>query len=204
MRHRVDSHTFGRKSGHRQALFRNLATSLLEEESIKTTTIKAKELRRVVDRLITLGKQGDLHSKRLAYQRLGSHQVVKHLFDDIAPRFSSRPGGYTRIFKLASPRHGDCAQMSLIELVEKKVKAPTPAPTKKKTKIKEIEKKVGAQAKALAPTIKKETWREKIKRTFGGKTLKVETKALSEQKEAKEKLADTKSQKIHRKTGRNT
>lgn len=202
MRHRVKGRTFGRKSGHRQALFRNLAIALLNEERIRTTTIKAKELRGVVDRLITLGKRGDLHAKRLAFQQLNSHDIVKRLFDDIAPRFVNRNGGYTRVFKLAAPRHGDSAQMSVIELVERKEKAPTAA--KKKPEKKRVEKKAETAVKVAAPEVKKETWREKIKRTFGGKASKEETKTMTEQKEAKEKSAETKSQKIHRKTGRNT
>ena len=78
MRHQVDGKTFGRKSSHRKALFKNLVIALFREEKIKTTTIKAKELRRVADRLITLGKQGDLHAKRLAYQRLGKYPQIKN------------------------------------------------------------------------------------------------------------------------------
>lgn len=204
MRHRVEARTFGRKSGHRKALFRNLAAALLNEERIRTTTIKAKELRGVVERLITLGKQGNLHAKRIAFQRLGSHELVKRLFDDIAPRFANRNGGYTRIFKLAAPRHGDSAAMAVIELVERKEKAKAPGLVKKKAPKKQEGKKVEAEVKAAAPPVKKETWREKIRRTFGGKVLKEEAKALTEQKEASEKSAGTKSQKIHRKTGRNT
>jgi len=202
MHHRKSGKKLSRHTAHRKAMFSNMSASLLKNELIKTTLIKAKELRGVVDRLITLGKRGDLHAKRLAFQQLNSHDIVKRLFDDIAPRFVNRNGGYTRVFKLAAPRHGDSAQMSVIELVERKEKAPTAA--KKKPEKKRVEKKAETAVKVAAPEVKKETWREKIKRTFGGKASKEETKTMTEQKEAKEKSAETKSQKIHRKTGRNT
>jgi large subunit ribosomal protein L17 len=95
---------------------RNMATSLFRHERIETTTAKAKELRPYAERLITLARRGDLHSRRLAARKIQDRQVLGKLFDDIAPRFMERPGGYTRILKLGN-RKGDAAEMSLIELV---------------------------------------------------------------------------------------
>ena len=106
-----------RTVSHRKATLRNMATSLIRHERIETTTAKAKELRPFVERLITLGKQGDLHARRLAGRSISDRQVLGKLFDDIGPRFNERPGGYTRILKLGN-RRGDAAEMALIELVD--------------------------------------------------------------------------------------
>ena len=116
MRHKKSGKKFSRTADHRKAMFRNMTRSLFTYESIKTTEAKAKELRGVAEKLITLGLRNDLHSRRLAYKWLENHQLVKKLFDDIAPRFAGVPGGYTRIFKLGLPRVGDCAPMAVIEL----------------------------------------------------------------------------------------
>ena len=116
MRHLKSGRQLSRNSSHRWALMRNLITALLREEKIQTTDPKAKELRRWVDRVITLGKRGDLHARRQAAAVLFDKTVLQKLFDTIGPRFKDRPGGYTRIIKLGI-RHGDAAQMSLIELV---------------------------------------------------------------------------------------
>jgi len=94
-----------------------MATSLIRHERIKTTTAKAKELRPFVEKLITLGRRGDLHARRLAGRSIADRQVLGKLFDDVGPRFSERPGGYTRILKLGT-RRGDAAEMALIELVD--------------------------------------------------------------------------------------
>ena len=96
---------------------RNMATSLFRHERIETTTAKAKELRPFAERLITLGKRGDLHARRLAGRLIADRDVLGKLFDDIGPRFAERPGGYTRILKLGN-RRGDAAEMALIELVD--------------------------------------------------------------------------------------
>lgn len=96
---------------------RNMATSLMQHERIETTTAKAKELRPFAERLITLGRRGDLHARRLAGRSIADRQVLGKLFDDIGPRFAERPGGYTRILKLGN-RRGDAAEMALIELVD--------------------------------------------------------------------------------------
>jgi len=116
MRHQKSGRQLSRNSSHRWALMRNMITSLLREEKIKTTDPKAKELRRWVERVITLGKRGDLHARRQVLSIVFDKAVVKKLFDTIGPRFKDRPGGYTRIIKLGV-RHGDAAQMALIELV---------------------------------------------------------------------------------------
>jgi large subunit ribosomal protein L17 len=116
MRHLKSGRQLSRNASHRWALMRNLITALLQEEKIRTTDPKAKELRRWVDRVITLGKQGTLHARRQVLSIVHDKAVVRKLFDVIGPRFKDRPGGYTRIIKLGL-RRGDAAQMSLIELV---------------------------------------------------------------------------------------
>ncbi|HEY2918438.1 MAG TPA: 50S ribosomal protein L17 [Candidatus Binatia bacterium] len=116
MRHLKSGRQLSRNSSHRWALMRNLITALLREEKIRTTDPKAKELRRWVDRVITLGKQGTLHARRQVLGIVQDKSVVRKLFDTIGPRFKDRPGGYTRIIKLGL-RRGDAAQMSVIELV---------------------------------------------------------------------------------------
>lgn len=118
MRHRKRGRQLGRNSKHRLALFRNLVTSLLEHERIETTEAKAKELRGITDRLITLGKEGTLHARRGALRVLRTKQTVQKLFDDVAKRFPARNGGYTRIIKTRQ-RPGDAAKLVAIELVEK-------------------------------------------------------------------------------------
>ena len=116
MRHLKSGRQLSRNSSHRWAMMRNLITALLREEKIQTTDPKAKELRRWVERVITLGKQGSLHARRQVLSIVQDKAVVRKLFDTIGPRFKDRPGGYTRIIKLGI-RRGDAAQMALIELV---------------------------------------------------------------------------------------
>ncbi len=118
MRHNNSGKKLSRNPSHRKALLRNLSKALLEHGRIRTTETKAKELRGVVEALITLARKNDLASRRLAYRDLGSHQLVKKLFDEIAPRFAGVPGGYTRVVKLAMPRPGDSAPMAIIELTK--------------------------------------------------------------------------------------
>jgi large subunit ribosomal protein L17 len=117
MRHLKQGRKLGRTTAHRKALLRNLATALLEHERIITTAPKAKELRRVADKLVTLGKRGDLHARRQALQVVRSNAVVRKLFNEIAPRFAERKGGYTRVLRLGY-RAGDAAAMAVIELVD--------------------------------------------------------------------------------------
>jgi large subunit ribosomal protein L17 len=120
MRHLKRGRKLGRTTAHRKALLRNLATALLEHERIITTEPKAKELRRVADKLVTLGKRGSLHARRQALQVVQSNTVVQKLFNEIAPRFAERQGGYTRILRLGY-RSGDAAAMAVIELVDRQV-----------------------------------------------------------------------------------
>ena len=117
MRHRRAGKKLGRDSAHRKALYSNLAGALIEHGRIKTTVAKAKAVKPFAEQMITLGKRGDLHARRLALAELRSQDVVHHLFADVAPRFADRPGGYTRIVKLG-PRLGDSAEMVYLELVD--------------------------------------------------------------------------------------
>ena len=117
MRHQLSGRQLSRNSPHRHALLRNLSVSLLRHETIRTTLPKAKELRRVVEPLITLAKTDTEASRRVAFSRLRDADVVTKLFDDLGPRFKARPGGYTRILHLA-PRPGDSAPMALMQLVD--------------------------------------------------------------------------------------
>ena len=118
MRHRIGGRKLNRTSQHRQMLFRNMAQALIKHEQIVTTLPKAKELRPVVERLITLGKRGDLHARRLAHSRLRDDAMTKKLFDVLGPRYEERAGGYCRIMK-AGFRYGDSAPMAVIELVDR-------------------------------------------------------------------------------------
>lgn len=116
MKHRVAGRKLGRTSAHRLAMLRNMATALLDKEQIKTTLMKAKELRPFVEKLITISKRETLHARRQVLRHVHDREVVGKLFATISARFSQRPGGYTRIIKLG-PRRGDSAEMALIELV---------------------------------------------------------------------------------------
>lgn len=118
MRHGVDGRKFGRNTSHRVAMLRNLANSVILEEQVVTTVEKAKEARRIVDRLVTLGKQGVLHSRRLAFDRTRSDLVVEKLFSGLAIRFAERKGGYTRVLKMSDRRRGDGAELAVLELVD--------------------------------------------------------------------------------------
>lgn len=117
MRHNKSGRRLGRKPDHRQHMMRNMVTSFFENEKITTTVTRAKELRKLVDKMITLGKRGDLHARRQALQVIRDPKVVAKLFEMIAPRYAQRPGGYTRIIRLEN-RLGDNAPMAIIELVE--------------------------------------------------------------------------------------
>jgi large subunit ribosomal protein L17 len=119
MRHRMSGRKLNRTSSHRKAMFGNMAAALIKHEQIKTTLPKAKELRAVVDKLITLGKRGDLHARRIAISRLhGDKKIAEKLFGDLADRYRDRPGGYTRVVK-AGFRYGDSAPMAIIEFVDR-------------------------------------------------------------------------------------
>ena len=127
MRHRVAGRHLGRDTAHRLSLYRNLVTDLLKYERITTTEAKAKEIRPMAERIITLGRRGDLHARRQAMKFVFDPRVVKKVFDDIGPRMATRPGGYLRITGM-EPRKGDGAKMATIELVDFVDAAPTPRP----------------------------------------------------------------------------
>jgi large subunit ribosomal protein L17 len=170
MRHHLSGRQLSRNSSHRHALMRNMSVSLLRHETIRTTLPKAKELRRVVEPLITLAKSDGDANRRLAFARLRDAQVVEKLFADLGPRFKARPGGYTRILRMV-PRPGDNAPMALMQLVQgpEPVAAEEPTEAKKKTtrrakarseaKPKSKAKAESAEAPAEAP--KKRTRKKK-------------------------------------------
>ena len=122
MHHGKTGRRFNRTSEHRKAMFANMAAALIKHEQITTTLPKAKDLRPVVEKLITLGKRGDLHARRLAISQIRDVPMVKKLFEVIGPRYASRNGGYCRIVK-AGYRYGDCAAVAIIELVDRDVAA---------------------------------------------------------------------------------
>jgi large subunit ribosomal protein L17 len=120
MRHRKSGRQLNRNSSHRQAMFKNMAGSLVKHEVIKTTLPKAKELRRVIEPLITMAKEDSVANRRLAFARTGDKEVVGKLFNELGPRYEARPGGYTRILKCGF-RAGDNAPMAYVELVDRPV-----------------------------------------------------------------------------------
>ncbi len=122
MRHRKQGRKLNKTASHRKAMFANMAASLIEHEQIVTTLPKAKEMRRVFDKLVTLGKRGDLHARRQAISRIRDVEQVKKLFDTIGPRYQERNGGYTRVMK-AGYRYGDNAPMAVLELVDRDIDA---------------------------------------------------------------------------------
>jgi len=140
MRHLKAGRKLNRTSAHRKALFRNLVTSLIEHEQVRTTDAKAKELRRIADRMITLGKRGSLHARRQALSYIRSRSVVTKLFEEVAARFKERPGGYTRVVKIGH-RHGDAAPMSVIELTDRGEAAKAEAERKRERRRRRAEKK---------------------------------------------------------------
>ncbi|MFN8625676.1 MAG: 50S ribosomal protein L17 [Candidatus Binatia bacterium] len=145
MRHLKAGRKLNRTSAHRKALFRNLVTSLIEHEQVQTTDAKAKELRRIADRMITLGKRGTLHARRQAASYVRTRDAVTKLFEDVAGRFRERPGGYTRIIKLGH-RHGDAASLSLIELTDRGEAAKAEAERKRQRRARRAEKKAAPPA----------------------------------------------------------
>ena len=164
MRHRVDTFKIGRSGAHRRSMLANMVSSLFLHGEIRTTLVKAKEARRVADRMITLGKKGDLHHRRLAVSHLRDKSAVKLLFDEIAPTYAGRNGGYTRIYKLGT-RIGDGSEMCILQLVEsdakveeakkaKTAKAEPKAKAPKAEKAKEAKAEAKAEPKAKAPKAK--------------------------------------------------
>ena len=157
MRHHLSGRQLSRNSSHRHALMRNMSVSLLRHETIRTTIPKAKELRRVVEPLITLAKKDDEANRRLAFSRLRDSEVVEKLFTDLGPRFKARPGGYTRILRML-PRPGDNAEMALMQLVDRPAaaaeQADAEAGAKKKSRARKKTEKTeasGDEAAEAAP-----------------------------------------------------
>jgi len=178
MRHRVAGRKLSRHTQHRELMFRNMLVSLLQHERIRTTLAKGKELRGWVDRMITLGKKGTLHARRQAFALLRNHEMVKRLFDEIAPKLKDREGGYTRIYKMGW-RQGDGAPLSLIELAtfshpEEKKKSPV-------TRAKEVLGKVAPKRKG-----KEEVEEKKGKKEKQEKKEKIEKKEKGMRKEKEE------------------
>lgn len=176
MRHRVAGRKLSRHTQHRELMFRNMLVSLLEHEQIKTTLPKAKELRSWADKIISLGKEGNLHARRQAFALLRNKEIVKKLFDEIAPRFKEREGGYTRIYKIGW-RHGDAAPLSLIELVTLGTKPEAKKPTGTVEKAKAVLKKVTPKKK------KKGEGKEKEKKKKKKTNEKLKEKSLEEKSE---------------------
>ncbi|MBN2139593.1 MAG: 50S ribosomal protein L17 [Desulfovibrionaceae bacterium] len=189
MRHRKAGRKLNRSDSHRRALFKNMARALLTYERIRTTEAKAKELRRVVDKLITLALGNDLHARRLAYKTLGNHHLVQRLFEDIGPRYSAGGGGYTRIIKLAQPRKGDNAPLVIIELTKaaalkekSEAKAAKPAAEAGSTESEEAKpaKKPAAKKPAAKKAAKSEA-EKPAKKPAAKKAAKSEAKKAKEE-----------------------
>ena len=159
MRHAVKGRKLGRTTSHRTAMFRNQLQSLMESERIITTLPKAKELRPIAEKVITRGKHGTVHDRRWALQWLIKRELVKKVFDEIAPRFTERPGGYLRIVKLG-PRQGDGAEMAVLELVEREAAA-APVETPKETKAKKEPKAAKEKKPAKEKAAKEKPAKEK-------------------------------------------
>lgn len=194
MKHGVDGRKFGRNTSHRVAMFKNMANSVIQFEQVVTTVQKAKEVRRVVDRLITLAKKGTPASRRLCFDRTRDNDIVAKLCNELAPRYKSRAGGYTRVLKLSDRRWGDAAEMAVVQLVDavlvdrkKKVKAEgeAKAPAPAADPFSRFRKMLGKQAatsgaeKAASPKKEKAPKAEKA-----AKAEKAPKKAASKKKDA--------------------
>jgi large subunit ribosomal protein L17 len=199
MRHHLSGRQLSRNAPHRHALLRSLSVSLLRHETIRTTVPKAKELRRVVEPLITLGKEDSEHNRRIAFSRLRDSEIVAKLFDTIGPRFKARPGGYTRILHMA-PRPGDNAPMALMQLVErsapvaveaepedkkaKKTEKAAAAPSKEEKKAKSDAKKAREKA-AKEAKASKAAAKKAARKTTGATTAKKKKAAPKKKKASK-------------------
>jgi large subunit ribosomal protein L17 len=183
MRHQLSGRQLSRNAPHRSAMLRNMAASLLRHETIRTTMPKAKELRRVVEPLITLGKHNSEANRRRAFSRLRDAEVVDKLFETLGPRFQARPGGYTRILRM-DPRPGDAAPMALMQLLDQ------PEPAAPAAEAGEAEEKAAEKnAKKDVPKKKVRTQEEKAAR----KVAKAEQKASAKAKKAAKKASPAKS-----------
>jgi len=198
MRHNLSGRQLSRNAPHRHALLRSLSVSLLRHETIRTTIPKAKELRRVVEPLITLGKEDSEANRRLAFSRLRDTEIVAKLFDTIGPRFKARPGGYTRILHMA-PRPGDNAPMALMQLVERSApvgveaapedkkakKADKPAAPSKEEKKAKAEAKKGREKAAKEAKAAKAVEKKAAKKTGGAVAKKKKAAAPKKKKSSK-------------------
>lgn len=184
MRHGVDGRKFGRNTSHRNAMLKNLANNLIKQEQIVTTIQKAKETRRVTEKLITLAKRDTLNSRRLAFDRTRDRDVVEKLFGELTKRYEKRNGGYTRIVKISETRWGDAAKMCLIELVDH------PKLDRKK-KVKEASAKPESETEATG--IAADPF-SKMRKVFGGgkKAAKKDAAPKAEKPAKAEKAATTK------------
>ena len=176
MRHAVDGRKFGRNTSHRKAMFKNMANSVITHEQVVTTLQKAKEIRRHVDRLVTLAKNGSPASRRLAFDRTRDNVVVKKLFTDLAVRYKTRAGGYTRVLKLSDRRWGDAAEMAVIQLVDAVI-------VDKKKKVKEMnaDGTTGTTAQAPADPF------ARFRKMFGKQVKKGDAAGDASKKEKKAK-----------------
>src|SRR3954454_11617911 len=178
MRHAMRHRKLGRTSSHREALFRNQLQSLVEKEKIVTTLPKAKELRPIAEKVITRGKHGTVHDRRWVLRWVLKRDLVKKVFDEIAPRFTERPGGYLRIVKLG-PRQGDGAEMAVLELVERESAAPAePAPKDKAPKKEPKERAPKKEAKTPRTKDEKTVAPREHKQKEGGQKTRTPRKAV--------------------------
>jgi large subunit ribosomal protein L17 len=182
MRHRVRSRKLGRSNSHRKAMYRNMVTSLLEHERIETTDAKAKEVRRIAEKMITLGKRGGIHARRQALRVIRSRDVAAKVFDELADRFREREGGYTRVLKIGI-RRGDAAALSLVQLLE-----PDAPAAGDKTDSKKGAKKKAAKKKAKAAKDEDEGSKKKATKKKAAKK-KTESKKTSAKKSSAKKPA---------------
>jgi len=194
MRHQLSGRQLSRNSPHRWAMLRNMAASLIRHETIRTTVPKAKELRRIVEPLITLGKQDSDANRRRAFSQLRDAEVVVKLFEDLGPRFKTRPGGYTRILRM-DPRPGDAAPMALMQLLDQPESAdqaqaaPEAEGEKKAPKKKAAAKKTSPKKKTVKTAEEKAAKKAKAEQKAEAKAKKAETKATKKAAAPKKKAA---------------
>ncbi len=183
MRHLVDKRKLGRPTGHRLSMLKNMVSSFIEKERIRTTVPRAKELRRVAERLITLAKRGEIHHRRQVAKMIAKRSTVRKLFEKIAPRFATRDGGYTRIIRIGQ-RHGDGADTAFIELLGSEYKPPVKEKTKGKKKEQPEEGKEakgGEETKEpMIPKKKRDRGSERVDTHGKGKAQKQHVKAPGE------------------------
>jgi large subunit ribosomal protein L17 len=189
MRHKMKGRKLNRTSPHRKAMLANMAAALIKHEQIKTTLPKAKELRRYVDKLVTLGKKGKLSDRRLAAARIRDEAMVKKLFDVLGDRYSKRNGGYTRVLK-AGFRYGDCAPMAIIELVDRDVTAKGQDSGNEFTEVDFMPEAPAEKPKAKKAEPKKDKKEEKAKKDDSKEEKKPAAKKKAPAKKKAEKKDD--------------